>query len=491
MKEWHYASARSTAAALASGELSSEKLTQSLLDRIQSLNGPLNAVVATAEDALEQARAADQALARGEPRGPLHGLPMTLKDVWEVTGLACTAGAPALAEYRPRRHADVVQCLVDAGAIILGKTNVPLYASDTQTYNRVYGTTSNPHNHSRTPGGSSGGAAAALAAGFTHLEMGSDVGGSIRTPAHFCGVYGHKPSRDIVSLRGHIPGPPGALTQPDLAEGGPMARSADDLAFLLEIVARPRPHEGPQWQIALPPCRLDALSQVRVATRFSDSHSPIADDIAQCYQTLAGELEARGAMISHCQEPLLDHETVLPLYYTMLGSLIGTGLKPKQRRAMRRNLNMMKLFRRWLTLTHGIEHYAEGINQSFLEWLTHHEQREKLRAAVVEKVFSGADVLLTPVAPVTAIEHDHSNPMFRRTIRVNGQPRPYTDKMNWIGLATLLGLPATSAPVGVDSQGLPVNVQIIGAPGQDLTTIGFAHLLEQAGLSAFRVPQGY
>ncbi|MDX1587484.1 MAG: amidase [Oleiphilaceae bacterium] len=491
MKEWHYESARKTAAALASGELSSERLTRSLLQRIEVLNGPINAVVATAEDALEQARAADQALARGEPRGPLHGLPLTLKDVWEVTGMSCTAGAPALKDYVPRRHADGVQRLVDAGAIILGKTNVPLYASDTQTYNRVYGVTRNPHDPARTPGGSSGGSAAALAAGFTPLEMGSDVGGSIRTPAHFCGVYGHKPSRDIVSLRGHIPGPPGTLSQPDLAEGGPMARSADDLAFMLEIVAAPRPHEGPQWQLALPPCHLSDLSQVRVATRFRDPLTPIANDISERYQTLAGELEARGALVSHCQEPLLDHESLLPLYYNLLGSLIGTGLKTKQRRQMRRNLSLMKLFRKWLTLTHGIDQYAEGINQSNLAWLSKHEQREKLRASLVEKVFAGADVLLTPVAPVTAIKHDHSMPMFRRTITVNGQSRPYTDKMNWIALATLLGLPATSAPIGVDDQGLPVNVQIIGAPGQDLTTIGFAHLLEQAGLSRFRVPKGY
>lgn len=491
MTQWHYQTARKTAAALASGELSSAELTQSLLDRIEALNGPLNAVVTIADDVMEQARAADKAQAEGRSLGPLHGLPMTIKDVWEVTGMACTAGSPALKDYRPKRHADTIQRLVDAGAIILGKTNVPLFASDTQTYNKVFGVTNNPYDTSRTPGGSSGGAAVALTAGFTSLEVGSDLGGSIRTPAHFCGVYGHKPSRDIVSLRGHIPGPVGTLSQPDLAEAGPLARSADDLAFLLEIIAAGRPQEGPQWQVALPACRLTGLSQVRVATRFSDPLTPIDDSLTQQYQTLAGALEAAGATVSHCQETLLDHATVLPLYYNLMGSLLGTGFKSRQRRQMRWMERITRLFGRWMNVTFGMDQYAAGVNQSFIEWISHHEQREQLRAAVVRKVFGQADVLLTPVAPTTAIAHDHSMPMFKRTITVNGKPRPYTNKMNWIALATLLGLPATSAPIGRDSQGLPINVQIIGAPGMDLTTIGFADLLENAGLSGFQAPEGY
>ncbi|TVP56755.1 MAG: amidase [Halomonadaceae bacterium] len=491
MTQWHYNSARSTAAALASGELSSAHLTQTLLDRIKALNGPLNAVVAIADDAMDQARAADQALADGRSLGPLHGLPITIKDVWEVTGMACTAGAPALKDYRPKRHADTIQRLVDAGAIIMGKTNVPLYASDTQTYNKVYGISHNPYDTSRTPGGSSGGGAAALAAGFTHLELGSDVGGSIRTPAHFCGIYGHKPSRGIVSLRGHIPGPVGTLSQPDLAVGGPMARSADDLAFLLEIIAAAPTHEGPHWQVVLPPCRLTALSQVRVATRFSDPLTPIEDELGEQYQTLAGALEAAGATVSHCQSPLINHEGILPLYYNLLGTLLGSGFKAKQRRQMRWVERSMKIFGRWIKATHGIDQYAAGVNQSFLQWVSHHEQREQLRAAVVRKVFADADVLLTPVAPTTAIPHDHSMPMFKRHISVNGNPRPYTDKMNWIALATVLGLPATSAPIGKDRHGLPINVQIIGAPGMDLTTIGVAQLMEQAGLSRFTAPEGF
>ena len=257
MSDWNNQSARNIARALRDGILTSEALTGELLARIRNRNPALNAVIhLEAEQAMEQARLLDEERRQGRIRGLLHGMPMTIKDVWEVAGMPCTSGSSGLRHHIPERDADVVQRLRDAGAIIMGKTNVPLFASDLQTYNRLHGVTNNPYDPERTPGGSSGGAAAALAAGMTPLEVGSDVGGSIRTPAHFCGVFGHKPSRDTLSLRGHIPGPPGTLSQPDLAEGGPMARCADDLEFLLEIVAAPRPHEGPQWrQIGRASCR--------------------------------------------------------------------------------------------------------------------------------------------------------------------------------------------------------------------------------------------
>jgi len=491
MTDWHYRNARETAAALADGSLSSEVLVKTYLERIERLNPPLNAVVSVAaEDALAQAKAADAARERGESLGPLHGLPLTIKDVWEVAGMHCTAGAPSLRQHVPDRHADVIQRVVDAGAIVLGKTNVPLFASDTQTYNKIYGITNNPYDLKRTPGGSSGGAAAALAAGLTPLEIGSDVGGSIRTPAHFTGTFGHKPTRDIVSLRGHIPGPPGSLSQPDLAAGGTMARCADDLAFLLEIIAGPRAHEGPHWQLSLPPSRLSSLADARVATHFHDPHSPIEQVMTDQYQVLSAALESRGALVAEAPQPLLSHENVLPLYYNLLGSLLGTGFRPKQRKQMRRVERLMKVFGRWVKGTYGIEQYAVGVNQSFLGYVHHHEQREKMRVAVAE-LFRDFDVLLTPVAPTTAIPHDQSMPMFKRVITINGKAHPYTDQMNWIALATLLGLPATSAPVGTDDNGMPFNVQIIGGPGQDLTTIRFAQLLEEAGLSRFRPPEGF
>lgn len=208
MDELHYQPAHALLTQLEAGTLSSETLVTALLARIHEHNPAVNAIVTLDEAlALEQAREADQKRTTGAATGALHGLPLTLKDTWEVSGMACTAGATALRNYSPERHADVVQRLEDAGAIILGKTNVPVYATDLQSYNKLFGVTNNPYNANHTPGGSSGGAAAALAAGMTPLEVGSDLAGSIRIPAHFCGVFGHKPSRSLVSFRGHIPGP--------------------------------------------------------------------------------------------------------------------------------------------------------------------------------------------------------------------------------------------------------------------------------------------
>ncbi len=215
------------------GQLSSRALLELQLARVDQCNRSIGAVVALDRDAARQrADAADKARQRGERWGVLHGLPMTIKDTYEVAGMPCTAGAPVYRDHRPQANAWAVQRLLDAGAIVYGKTNVPFMASDIQSYNAVYGTTNNPWDVLRTPGGSSGGAAAALACGLTPLELGSDIGGSIRIPAHFCGVYGHKSSHGIVSLRGHIPGPPGTLAEPDLAVAGPLARSAQDLALM-------------------------------------------------------------------------------------------------------------------------------------------------------------------------------------------------------------------------------------------------------------------
>src|SRR5690349_15997784 len=228
------------AALLRERAVSAVELLERHRERVERLNPALNAVIASDFDAArERARAADAATARGESWGPLHGLPMTIKDSFEYAGMATVCGAPALAQHRPRASAPAVQRLVDAGAVVFGKTNVPMYAGDVQTYNKVFGTTRNPWNPERTPGGSSGGAAVAMAAGLSALELGSDVAGSIRTPAHFCGVYGHKPSSGLVPMRGHIPGPPGTISDADLVAGGPLARSAEDLALALRVLSGP------------------------------------------------------------------------------------------------------------------------------------------------------------------------------------------------------------------------------------------------------------
>ena len=487
----HYRPAHELVEELRNGTLTSEAVTQHFLDQIRRHNDRINAVVTLDEQqALTQARAADEERAAGATLGPLHGLPLTLKDTWEVAGMTCTAGAPALRNHQPQQHADVVQRLEDAGAIIIGKTNVPIYATDLQSYNKLFGVSNNPYHTDHTPGGSSGGAAAALAAGMTPLEVGSDLAGSIRTPAHFCGVFGHKPSRALVSFRGHIPGPPGTQSRPDLAEGGPLARNAKDLQLLLEVIAGPTPLDSRSWTINMEPAALSSLDQARVGLWLEDPLCPIEQELTDGYRTLGRELEQRGALVAQARHPLLDLEHILPPYFNLLGSLLSTSLKPAQRRQMLWVARLEKWLKLLGPLTAFVGEYGRGVNQPVHQWVAVSETREKMRAEI-GSLFDEFDVLLTPVTPTTAIRHDHSHPVFKRRIAVAGQPRAYMDQFCWIAFATLLGLPATSVPVGRSKEGLPFNVQVIGAPGKDLTTLRFAELLEQEGLAGFTPPDGF
>lgn len=491
MNPLHYRSAVELVSDLKDGKLTSVEVTRAFLDRIREHNGSVNAVVTLDEQkALTRAANADEALASGEAPGPLHGLPLTLKDTWEVAGMTCTAGASALKNYVPERHADVVQRLEDAGAILLGKTNVPIYATDLQSYNKLFGITNNPHSTDHTPGGSSGGAAAAVAAGMTPLEVGSDMGGSIRTPAHFCGIFGHKPSRALVSFRGHIPGPPGTESRPDLVEGGPLARSAKDLELLLNVIAGPAERERQSWQLAMAPASMDSLEQARVGLWLKDPLCPVDDELVTGYEQLGRDLENRGALVAEAHHNLLRLEHILPVYFNLLGSLVGTALKPAQRRKMKWIARLEKWLHLFGPVTAFIGEYGRGVNQPAYQWMAWSETREKMRAEITS-LFDEFDVLLTPVSPTTAIRHDHSQPVFKRQITVAGQPRAYMDQFCWVTLATLLGLPATSVPIGRTKEGMPFNVQVIGAPGMDLTTIRFAELLEREGLAGFRVPEGF
>lgn len=491
MDALHYQSAHELLTQLEAGTLSSETLVTALLARIREHNSAINAIVTLDENcALEQAREADQARASGAVSGPLHGLPLTVKDTWEVAGMACTAGARTLRDHMPERHADVVQRLKGAGAIILGKTNVPVYATDMQTYNKLFGVTNNPHSVDHTPGGSSGGSAAALAAGMTPLEVGSDLAGSIRIPAHFCGIFGHKPSRALVSFRGHIPGPPGTQSQPDLVEGGPLARNARDLELLLKVIAGPKPVDSRCWQLTMAPSRLETLEQARVGLWLEDELCPVEKELTDGYRNLGKQLADQGALVSEAKHPLLALGHILPPYFNLLGSLLSTSLKPAQRR----KLKWVARLEKWLTFvgptTPFLGEYGRGASQPAYQWMIMSERREKMRAEI-ETLFQDVDVLLTPITPTAAIRHDHSQPVFKRRITVAGQPRAYMDQFCWIAFATLLGLPATSVPIGRTQEGLPFNVQVIGAPGMDLTTIGFARLLEDAGLAGFQIPNGF
>ena len=305
MTALHFRTATDLLRALRARELSAGELLEHFAERCARRDPPLNSVVAkNLEAARARAREADAAISHAHRLGALHGLPMTVKDAIEVVGMPTACGAPELAKHFAPRNAHSVQRLVDAGAVIFGKTNSPLYAGDLQTYNEVYGTTNNPWDVTRGPGGSSGGAAAALAAGMTPLELGSDIGGSIRNPAHFCGVYGHKPSYGIVSGIGHIPGPPGMLAPTDLNVIGPMARAPEDLELALAVLAAPRAEDAAAWRVELPAPRRKRIGDFRVAVWIDEpAGPPLAAEVGALLENAASRVAATGARVDRSAAP--------------------------------------------------------------------------------------------------------------------------------------------------------------------------------------------
>ncbi|MGB5749730.1 MAG: amidase family protein [Desulfobacterales bacterium] len=440
------------------GEITSLNLLNLYLDHIQRYNGEINAVVALDMDAARlRAAEANKALAQGQDWGPLHGLPMTVKDVFEVVGMPATSGDPKLKSYIPERNAIAVQRLIDAGAIIFGKTNVPFHGFDFQSYNKVYGTTNNPWDLSRTPGGSSGGSAAALAAGFTPLELGSDLGGSVRFPAHYTGVFGHKTTFGIIPRYGHVPPMPGQVRPHQmpmipLFVVGPLARSADDLELALDVLTTPGSTDKSGERPKLLPQRRQKFSDYRVAVWFTDS-SPAAE---------------------------IDAEVLKILQKTVV-KLRGAGLEIDDK--------ARPDFHLWESL-----HLRENIrDQMMAEELPLNESlvaKQKKQQAKWAAFFEHYDVLLAPVSLTVAFPHDHKEPLIYRRLAVNRKKRPYLDNLAWTAMATVSGLPATVAPVGLSESGLPVGIQIIGARFEDRTTIAFARGLSEL-VGGFVAPPGY
>jgi len=478
-----YLSATEWMQALRTGQVSAREALEMHVDRVNALNPRLNAVVAMDLDgARRRADEADRARQRGEDWGPLHGLPMTIKDTWAVPGMTCTAGTLQHKDHRPTQAAWAVQRLLDAGAVVFGKTNVPFQAMDIQSFNDVYGTSNNPWDVTRTPGGSSGGAAAALAAGFTPLELGSDIGGSIRIPAHFCGVYGHKSSYGLISMRGHIPGEPGTLCEPPLCVAGPLARTAADLQLMLKLLTGPTPDRQGGWQVDLPEARHDKLSSFRVLMWIDDPDCPIDSQMTAVYRQLGQRLEAAGATVSWGSPLGMALKDIYPCYTAQMGCMLGAVLDDAGKRRMgvvtpfgKATSGVLKALSRFVSLPKHVDRFVAGLNMGMRDWMALAEEGQRLREAF-QAAFTTHDVILAPPTLGTAFPHDHG--LFpTRKLKVDGQTRHYGDQMMWIAPATLMGLPATSAPVGRTPAGLPVNVQIIGAPFEDKTTLAFAQLL--------------
>ncbi|MBV9286442.1 MAG: amidase, partial [Hyphomicrobiales bacterium] len=446
-----YATLRDQIAALAARKISAAELLEETVARIAKYDGKINAVVVRDfERARAQAKEADRALARGERR-PLLGAPVTVKESYNVAGLPTTWGSPAAREWRPKEDAVLVSRLKAAGAVVAGKTNVPLSLADWQSYNEVYGVTSNPWDLGRTPGGSSGGAAASLAAGYVALELGSDIGGSLRVPAHFCGVFAHKPTYALLPMRGHTaPGLPPLPYWRDLSVVGPMARSAADLSLAFDLLAGPDEHEATAYSLTLPPPRANRLDAFHVLALDAHPQTPTSAAVRSAIDVIAQRLQRAGAKVAR-QSPLLpDLTLVMKSYQTLLMSIFGSDLPDDRFEALRQRAAALPADVDTLDAQR-----ARGLVATHRDWI----KADRIRAGINaqwRELFRAFDVVLCPVSQTAAFPHDHSPDQRARLIVIDGAPHPYQDQLAWPSLATLSGLPATAAPIGRSPEGLPI-----------------------------------
>ncbi|GAA3260848.1 amidase [Streptomyces lavendulae] len=463
----HLAPAREQLAALRRRTVTSRALLEQTLAHIERTNPDLGAVVTLdADGARAAADAADRHLAAtGKPLGALHGLPMTLKDALETKGLRTTCGSPDLSDHVPDRDADTVARLRAAGAVIVGKTNVPVMCQDLQTSNPLFGTTRNPHDPTKTAGGSSGGPAAAVAAGLSSLEVGSDLAGSLRLPATYCGVYALRPSGGIVPTRGHIPRPPGWLTSSDMLTLGPIARDAEDLGLLLDVLAAPSPADSAAWRIDLPAPRRGGLREYRVGVWQDDPYCHVDTDTRELLERVAALLRTAGATVDDTTRPVdlagSDRLFQRLMYATASATAPDAGFAEDVAAADKIPADDPRgLFLHSRTMRHR-------------DWLRANEEREELRGRWAD-YFATHDVLITPAAPTAAVDDQTDTPVPGRYITVDGVKRPYFDQTAWLNLAGHVSLPALVMPAGRTAAGLPLAVQIIGPYLADRTVVDLA-----------------
>jgi amidase len=431
-------SAIETAKAIRSGETTALLECEAAIARIEARDGPINAVVVRDFDrARHQAHEMDQRLAAGDD-APLLGVPMTVKESFDIAGLKTSWGMEAARDFTAQDDALAVKRLKAAGAVILGKTNVPPMLADLQSDNPIYGRTNNPHNHDRVAGGSSGGAAAALAAGMVPLELGSDIGGSIRVPAAFNGIWGHKSTFGALSRDGHyFPGTDGAPGE--LSVIGPMARNPDDLALALDILS-----DHPLKQADNRPA-----SEYRVLVLNAHPLAKVAAPIADALDRLADALHDLGVSVDRKSDLIPDLEA--------------------QQRAYMKMLNV--------TIARGVPQDGSAPT-TLVEWFElRDEQARNVRAW--NRLFASYDAVIAPALGVTAFPHDPT-PLPKRVLDIDGEPTPFGRQFAFPGLATFPMLPATSFPIGVDPDGMPIGVQAIADTYLDHKAIAVARLAHGA-----------
>jgi amidase len=483
MDDRAFSSATELSAEIGDRHVGCVELLEFYLARAERHNPGLNAIIVwQVEQALERAHAADAALARGERWGPLHGIPMTVKESFNVAGLPTTFGNPLWKDNIASENAFLIERLLQAGAIVFGKTNVPYMLADAQSYNDIYGTTNNPWDRMRSPGGSSGGEAAALAAGLSALGAGSDIAGSLRNPAHYSGVYSHKPTWGLISTRGHAP--PGIMTPTDISVVGPMARTAEDLELALRALAAPDVLQQAAWRIDLPPPRHRRLRDFRVAVWTSSPLCRIDASVSDVFERAIDAVLRAGAMVDDAARPGVDDEAHYRLFMLLLRAATASRMRDED--FVRQQEIAATLTEDDISDRAAV---ARGATLLHRAWGNANEVRTKLRYTWHE-FFKRFDVLLTPVAATAAFPHNHNPNRDERTVMVNGKPVPYAEQLFFAGLASLSYLPATAAPIGLTREGLPAGLQIIGPEGEDSTTIEFARLLA-AEIGGFVPPPAY
>jgi amidase len=455
------ATATALAAQIRDRSISSRELLELYWRRAERLNPSLNAVVTfDIEGATEAAAAADEETATGAELGPLHGLPITVKDAIETAGVRSTGGAVELAQHIPEHDAPAVGRLRQAGAIVYGKTNAPRWSGDIQTYNELFGTTNNPWDLTRTPGGSSGGAAAAVAAGLSSFELGTDIGGSVRIPSNYCGVCGHKPSFGIVSQRGYLDRVGGGTIDADINVFGPIARSPEDLELLLGILAGPNAEDAAAWRLDLPGPRHDTISAYRIGTWLDDPHCQVATEVGDALSAAASALAGAGAQVEDAH-PDIDLANSDGVFQHLILAAISLSLDPD---------------------------LGDPLSGYHRVWVEQTVARAALRQAWADW-FRRFDVLLCPVMPMAAFPHDHSGTINTRTVTINGHSRPMAGTLAWTGLIGVAYLPSTVVPVGTTPDGLPVGIQVVGPYLEDRTALFVAGRLAEL-LGGYRPPPG-
>ena len=479
----HFRSATDLARMLKGGKISASELLDECLAQYKRHNPAINAVVVTDIDrAKKAARAADKRLAKGKPLGPFDGVPMTAKESFDWTGTPSTWGDPRFKDNIASADAVAVTRLSDAGAVMYGKTNVPLMLADWQSFNAIYGTTSNPWDVTRAPGGSSGGSAAALATGMSALEIGSDIGASIRNPAHYCGVYGHKPSYGVVPYQGHLL--PGMVQPGDISAAGPLARSARDIATMMKILAGPVGPEARGYRLTLPKAKQEKLKDFRVAVMVTDEQSEVDMPVQDLLGQLTKFLGKRVKKLSTTARPAFTSKEAMDVYIALLRSATS-----------RRQTNA--------DFTANVAKVAasDPLDDSYLtkmlrayvlphrDWLKYNERRHQMRL-LWDQFFDDWDVMICPAAASAAFPHDQQGERHERKITVNGRQVPTTDQLFWAGYSGCFYLPSTIAPMGLTPQGLPAGVQIIARQYGDYSSIRFAELLEKE-FGGFVPPPGY